>query len=201
MAKISWKGGALLGPLPPVMVSCGDMENSNIITIAWTGIVNTIPPKTYISVRPSRHSYKIIKEKGEFVINLTTSSTVKEADFCGIYTGAKVDKFERCKLTKEKASIVECPMIAESPLSIECRVTDVIPLGSHDMFLADIVAVNVDEQLLDKEGKLRLDKAGLAAFAHGEYFELGKKIGNFGFSVNKKKKKNKKYPPKGQTKK
>lgn len=190
MAKVAWKGSTLLGPVPPVMVSCGDMEDSNIITIAWTGILNTIPPKTYISVRPSRHSYNIIKERGEFVINLTPASLVKEADFCGIYTGKKVNKFDRCKLHKQKASMLDCPMIEESPLSLECRVSDIIPLGSHDMFIADIVAVNVDDALLDKDGKLCLDKARLAAFAHGEYFELGKKIGNFGFSVKKKKHKN-----------
>lgn len=187
MAKVAWKGSTLLGPVPPVMVSCGDMEDSNIITIAWTGILNTIPPKTYISVRPSRHSYNIIKERGEFVINLTPAGLVKEADFCGIYTGKKVNKFDRCKLHKQKASMLDCPMIEESPLSLECRVSDIIPLGSHDMFIADIVAVNVDDALLDKDGKLCLDKARLAAFAHGEYFELGKKIGNFGFSVKKKK--------------
>ena len=195
MAKQRWRGGALLGPLPPVMVSCGDMDRSNIITIAWTGILCTIPPKTYISVRPSRHSYKIIKETGEFVINLTPAALIKEADFCGVYTGAKVDKFERCKLHKQAASELSCPMIEESPLSIECRVTDIVPLGSHDMFIADIVAVNVDEELIDKDGKLRLDKARLAAFAHGEYFELGKRIGEFGFSARKKKKK-----PKGKPK-
>ena len=187
MAKIRWKGSTLLGPVPPVMVSCGDMEHSNIITIAWTGILNTIPPKTYISVRPGRYSYNIIKESGEFVINLTPASLVKTADFCGIYTGKKVDKFARCGLHKQKASELKCPMIEESPLSLECRVSDVISLGSHDMFIADIVAVNVNEELLDKDGKLCLDKARLAAFAHGEYFELGKKIGSFGFSVKKKK--------------
>ena len=188
MAKIKWRGGALVAPLPPVMVTVGDMENSNIITIGWTGITNTIPPKTYISVRPKRHSYNILKENGEFVINLTPSSLVKAADYCGIYTGAKVDKFKKCDLTKEEATEVKAPLIAECPLSLECRVTDVIPLGSHDMFLADIVAVNVDESLVDKEGKLHLDKAGLVAYAHGEYFELGKKIGSFGFSATKKKK-------------
>ncbi len=194
MAKIKWRGGALVAPVPPVMVSSGDMENSNIMTIAWTGITNTVPPKTYISVRPKRHSYNIIKESGEFVINLTTKELVKAADYCGIYTGAKVDKFAKCSLTKEEAQQVKCPLIGESPLSLECKVTDIIPLGSHDMFLADIVAVNVDEGLVDKEGKLHLDKAALAAFAHGEYFELGKKIGYFGFSAAKKKKhhKNKK---------
>lgn len=194
MAKQRWKGGALLGPLPPVMVSCGDMESANIITIAWTGILSTIPPKTYISVRPSRHSYKIIKETGEFVINLTPASLIKTADFCGIYTGAKVNKFEKCGLHKQQASELSCPMIEESPLSIECRVTDIVPLGSHDMFIADIVAVNVDEDLIDKDGKLRLDKASLAAFAHGEYYELGKRIGTFGFSARKKKKKPKGSP-------
>lgn len=188
MAKIKWKGGALLAPVPPVMVSCGSTEkgNANIITVAWTGIVNTIPPKTYISVRPSRHSYGIIKESGEFVLNLTTASLIKSADYCGIYTGAKVNKFEKCRLTAEKASEVDCPIIAESPLAIECRVTDIIPMGTHDMFLADIVAVDVDESIIDEKGKLRLDKAKLAAFAHGEYYELGRKLGEFGFSARKK---------------
>ena len=192
MAKIKWRGGALTAPVPPAMVSCGTMENSNIITVAWTGITNTVPPKTYISVRPSRHSYGIIKESGEFVINLTPAKLIKEADYCGIYTGAKVDKFAKCGFTKEEASEVACPIIAESPLSLECRVTDVIELGSHHMFLADILAVDVDDSLLDSAGKLHLEKAGLAAFAHGEYFELGKKIGKFGFSAQKKKKKSKK---------
>lgn len=194
MAKLKWKGGALIAPVPPAMVSCGSEEDgsSNIITVAWTGITNTQPPKTYISVRPSRHSYKLIKESGEFAINLTTRELVKHADWCGVYTGAKVNKFERCALTKEKANDISCPLIAESPLSLECRVTDIIPLGSHHMFLADIVAVDVDEKLIDKDGKLRLDKAGLAAFAHGEYFALGERIGTFGFSVKKKKHKSQK---------
>ena len=188
MAKIKWKGGALIAPVPPVMVSSGDMENSNIMTVAWTGIINTIPPKTYISVRPRRHSYNMIKESGEFVINLTPASLIREADYCGIYTGAKVDKFAKCSLTKGEAQSVKCPIIEECPLSLECKVTDIIPLGTHDMFLADIVAVDVDESLMDKEGKLHLEKANLAAFGHGEYFELGKKIGYFGFSAAKKKK-------------
>ena len=191
MSKIKWKGGALIAPVPPVMVSSGDMENSNIMTVAWTGIINTIPPKTYISVRPRRHSYNMIKESGEFVINLTPSRLIKEADYCGIYTGAKVDKFEKCNLTRGEATEVKAPLIEESPLSLECRVTDIIPLGTHDMFLADIVAVDVDEELIDKEGKLHLERAGLAAFAHGEYYDLGKKIGYFGFSAAKKKKKKK----------
>ncbi len=187
MSKVAWKGGALLGPLPPVMVSCGDGERDNILTIAWTGITCTHPPKTYISVRPSRHSYPIIRETGEFVINLAPASLVRSVDYCGIYTGAKVDKFARCGLHREQAREVKCPLIAESPLSLECRVTDVIPLGTHDMFLADIVAVDVDEALLDEKGSLRLDRAGLAAFAHGEYFALGRSLGKFGFSAAKKK--------------
>ena len=185
MSKVSWKGGALVAPIPAVMVSCGDMENSNIITIAWCGITNTTPPKTYISVRPSRHSYEIIKEKREFVINLTPSALAKKADYCGIYTGKKVDKFEKCGFTKEKATVVDAPMIGECPISIECKVTDIIPLGSHDMFLADIVSVNVDEKMLEGD-KLCINRAHLCAFAHGEYYKLGERIGKFGFSVKKK---------------
>ena len=188
MSKISWKGGALIAPVPPAMVTCGTGEEANIITVAWTGITNTVPPKTYISVRPSRHSYYLIRESGEFVINLTPARLVREADFCGIHTGRKVKKFERCGLHQEAATEVSCPLLAESPMSLECRVTDVIPLGSHDMFLADIVAVDVDESLLDEKGKLHLERAGLAAFGHGEYYEIGKRIGTFGFSVRKKKK-------------
>ena len=198
MAKVKWRGGALLAPVPPVMVSCGDMEKSNIVTVAWTGILNTIPPKTYISLRPSRYSYEIIKEKGEFVINLTSAELIRTADSCGVYTGRKVDKFAKYSLTKTEAFEVAAPLIGECPLSLECRVTDIIPLGSHDMFIADIVAVDVDETLLDKEGKLCLDRAHLAAFAHGEYFELGKKIGSFGFSVKKKKKPGKPRTPQKQ---
>ena len=198
MAQVKWRGGALLAPVPPVMVSCGDMEKSNIVTVAWTGILNTIPPKTYISLRPSRYSYEIIKEKGEFVINLTSAELIRTADSCGVYTGRKVDKFAKYSLTKTEAFEVAAPLIGECPLSLECRVTDIIPLGSHDMFIADIVAVDVDETLLDKEGKLCLDRAHLAAFAHGEYFELGKKIGSFGFSVKKKKKPGKPRTPQKQ---
>ena len=188
MSKISWKGGALLAPVPPCMVTCGTQDEANIITVAWTGIINTHPPKVSISVRPSRHSYKIIRDRGEFVINLTSQELVKSADFCGVHTGAKVDKFARCGLHKEEATEVQAPLIAESPLALECRVTDVLPLGSHDLFLADVVAIDVDEALIDEKGKLCLDRAGLAAFAHGEYFALGKKLGGFGFSVRKKNK-------------
>lgn len=190
MNKVAWQGGALLGPLPAVMVSCGDMEDSNIITVAWCGITNTIPPKTYVSIRPSRYSYNIIKEKKEFVINLTPSALAKKADWCGIYTGKRVDKFKECGFTKERASKIDAPLISECPISIECKVTDIIPLGSHDMFLADIVAVNVEKSLLEGD-KLCINRAHLCAFAHGEYYKLGERIGKFGFSVKKKKMPNK----------
>ena len=192
MAKLKWKGGALVAPVPPAMISCmGEDKKPNIITVAWTGILCTHPPKTYISVRPQRHSYPLIRESGEFVINLTTKDLVRAADFCGMKTGKKVDKFKECRLTPEfdEDEGFSCPAIAESPMSILCKVAEVVPLGSHDMFIADVVGIRVDESLIDESGKLRLDKAGLAAFAHGEYFELGKKLGNFGFSVVKKKKK------------
>lgn len=191
MSKISWKGGALLSPVPAVMVSCGSMEAPNIVTIAWTGITCTQPPKTYISLRKSRHSYGLIKESGCFVINLTTEALVRATDFCGVRSGRDVNKFEVCHLTPEASENIPCPAIAESPLSIECKVTDIIELGSHDMFLADIVGVRVNEELMDANGRLALEKAGLAAYCHGEYFALGKKLGKFGYSVEKKKKKRK----------
>ena len=191
MSKISWKGGALLAPVPAVMVSCGSMEAPNIVTVAWTGITCTQPPKTYISLRKSRHSYGLIKDSGCFVINLTTENLVRATDFCGVRSGRDVNKFEVCHLTPEESEKVPCPAIAESPLSIECKVTDIIELGSHDMFLADIVGVRVNEELLDNNGRLALEKAGLAAYCHGEYYALGKKLGKFGYSVEKKKKKHK----------
>lgn len=188
MSKLHWKGSALLAPAPPVMVTCGDMEASNIITVAWAGIINTHPPRVSIAIRPTRHSYGIIKERGEFVINLTPASLVRECDYCGIYTGAKVDKFEKTGLHKEPAAEVACPVIAECPLALECKVIDILPQGTHDLFLADVVGIDVDESILDETGKLCLDRAGLAAFAHGEYFALGEVIGKFGFSAAKKKK-------------
>ena len=186
MSKIEWKGGTLLAPLPLVMVTCGDMEKSNIITASWAGITNSIPPKAYISVRKERYSYDIIKSGGEFAMNLTSSDLVAAADYCGFRSGRDVDKFDAAKLTKQKANKVKCPLVGESPLVVECVVTNVIELGSHDMFLADIVAVDVEERLLDKTGKLHLEKAGLVAFSHGEYFALGQKLGKFGYSIQKK---------------
>lgn len=189
MSKVNWKGGALLAPLPPALVTCGTTDKPNILTIGWTGILNTIPPKTYISVRPSRFSYEMIKQSGEFVINLTTADLVRAADYCGVKSGATTDKFADMKLTAGNAVNVSAPLLNESPVNIECRVTDIIPLGSHDMFMADILSVNVDEALLDEKGKLCLDRCRLVAYSHGEYFELGRKLGTFGYSVRKKKKK------------
>ena len=191
-ARKGFAPGTLTAPLPPALVTVGEGETANVLTVAWTGILASTPPRTYVSIRPARHSYKILKEQGEFVIHLPSADMARTVDYVGIYTGKKVDKFEKCKLTKVKGTEVDAPMIDECPVSIECRVTDIIPLGSHDMFMADIVAVNVDESLFDKDDKMRLDKANLVAYAHGEYFELGKKIGKFGFSTNKKKKFNNK---------
>ena len=185
MARKNFKAGALTAPLPPVMVTVGDMECSNIITIGWTGILSTIPPRTYISVRPERHSYKMLKATGEFVINLTTAKQAKTVDYVGIYTGAKVDKFKECKLTKAESREVSAPTIAECPLALECRVIETIPMGTHDVFIADIVSVSCDESILDESGKIRFDKAGLLAYAHGEYYALGEKVGKFGFSTKK----------------
>ena len=165
------------------------MEKSNIITVGWTGIINTHPPRVSIAVRPTRHSYQIIKDSGEFIIHLTPASLIRECDYCGIYTGAKVDKFAKTGLHKASASVVACPIIEECPLALECRVIDILPQGTHDLFLAEVVAVNVEESLLDDKGKLCLDRAHLAAFAHGEYYALGKRLGVFGFSAAKKHKK------------
>ena len=168
------------------MVSCGTMEKSNIITVAWTGTVNSEPPMTYVSVRPERYSYGLIKETGEFVINLTTDRLVWNADFCGVKSGRDVDKFALPGLTAIAASEVSAPMIEESPVNIECRVERSMLLGSHEMFLAKIIAVNVSEKLLDAKGVLHLEKAGLAATAHGKYFTLGRQVGSFGYSVKKR---------------
>jgi flavin reductase (DIM6/NTAB) family NADH-FMN oxidoreductase RutF len=189
MAKITWKPSTLLGPVPAVLVSCGSVEKPNALTIAWTGIINSNPPMTYVSIRPERHSYKIIKESGEFVINLVPRSLVRAADFCGVRTGAKMDKFKKMKLTAQSGETVSAPIIEESPVCLECKVVESKMYGTHEMFIAEITAVRVEESLIDKEGKLRMDTARLTAYCHGEYFDLGKKLGSFGFSVKKKKKK------------
>ena len=184
MARKSFKPGTLLSPVPAVMATVGDMENSNIITIGWTGILSSDPPRTYISVRPTRHSHKMLLENGEFVINVTTGSLSFATDFCGIYTGAKVDKFEKLGIKKIPSEKVAPPTIDGAPIALECRVFDVLHFGTHDVFMADIVNVSCDESILEGE-KICLDKAGLMAYAHGEYFALGKKIGRFGFSTSK----------------
>ncbi len=187
MAKITWKPGTLMAPVPPALISCAHGGKDNLITIAWTGIINSEPAKTYISVRPSRYSYDLIKNSGEFVINMPSSHIVRSIDFCGVKSGKDIDKFSACRLTREVASVVSCPMVAESPVSIECKVTEIVPLGTHDMFIADIVAVNIDERYIDEKGKFHPEKCAFAAYAHGQYFALGKKIGSFGYSVKKKK--------------
>lgn len=188
MAKIEFKPGTMLNPVPAVMVSCGDENEKNIITIAWTGIVNTNPPMTYVSVRKERHSHSIIKRTGEFVINLTTEELAFATDYCGVKSGRDVDKFKEQNLTPVESKVVSCPSIGESPVNIECKVTEIKELGSHDMFLAEIVSVSVDEALMDEKGRLCLEEAGLIAYNHGHYFGLKKnEIGKFGYSVMKPK--------------
>ncbi|MBR2965378.1 MAG: flavin reductase family protein [Clostridia bacterium] len=183
--RSNFKPGALTAPLPPVLVTVKSGGVSNIITIGWTGILATNPPKTYISVRPSRHSYEMLKEAREFVINLAPAQLATAVDYCGIYTGAKVDKFEKCSLTQLESQKVAAPTISECPIALECRVTDILPMGTHDVFMADIVSVSCDESIIDKNGKIRYDKADLLAYVHGEYFGLGARLGKFGFSTEK----------------
>lgn len=189
MKKTIWKSGTFIYPLPAVMVSCGDMEKSNIITVAWTGIMNTNPAMCYISVRPERYSYNIIKETGEFAINLTTKGLAYATDWCGVKTGAKVDKFKEMKLTKQKAENIKCPLIEESPISIECKVKEIKELGSHHMFIADVLSIDVAEKYIDDKGAFDISKCELIAYANGGYYELDKKIGKFGYSVQKNLKK------------
>ena len=173
-------------PLPAVLVTCRDKDgHDNVLTIAWTGTVCSDPAMTYISVRPSRYSYQMIKETGEFVINLTTKQLAKATDFCGVRSGRDVDKFEAMHLTKEEAEAVNVPMIAESPVNIECKVTEIKELGSHDMFLARVVAVHADEAYMDENGKFSLTAAEPIAYSHGTYFTLGQKLGTFGYSVKR----------------
>lgn len=190
MAKQTWKAGNMLYPLPAVMVSVTDGEgNDNIITVAWAGTVCTNPPMLSISVRPSRHSYSMIRKTGEFVVNLTTEELAYATDYCGVRSGRDVDKFEKLHLTKEKGDFVSAPMIAESPVSIECRVKEVMELGSHHMFLADVLAVHADEQYMNENNKFELNKANMLVYSHGEYLGTGKKLGTFGYSVKKNRKK------------
>ncbi len=188
MEKVTLKGSAMMAPLPAAMVSCGNGEESNIITVAWTGIINSQPPMTYVSVRKSRHSHHINEETGEFVINLTTEDLAGVTDWCGVKSGRDLDKFAETGLTPGKCDEVKCPLVKEAPVNLECRVTEVKEFPSHDMFIAEIIKIHVDEGLFDEDGRIRLDRAGMLAYCHGEYFGLKKSsIGRFGFSVMKPK--------------
>lgn len=186
MSKAMWKPGTFLYPLPVVMVTSGDMEKSNIITVAWTGILNTNPAMVYISVRPERYSYDIIKQNGEFIINLTNEQLAYATDWCGVKSGRDVDKFKEMHLTKEKANFVKCPMIKESPVSVECKVREIKELGSHHMFVADVLAINADEKYIDEKGAFDISKCNLISYLNGHYYCTGNKIGKFGYSVQKK---------------
>ena len=189
MSKVTFKPGTMVNPVPVVMVSCGETEAEyNIITIAWTGIINSEPPMTYISVRKSRHSHSIIERSGEFVINLCTENLAFQTDYCGVKSGREINKFQDQKLTPILAQHVRCPLIEESPVNIECKVKEVHHYPSHDMFVADILAVHADESLLNPQGKLELERAGLVCYSHGEYYGLKTRpLGRFGYSVMKPK--------------
>ncbi len=192
MPKKIWKPGTMIYPIPAVLVTCTDAEgNNNIVTVAWTGTISTDPAMAYISLKPSRYSHDIIKTSKEFVINLTTESLVKATDYCGIKSGRDVDKFKEMHLTPEKASKVNAPLIKESPINIECKVKKILPLGSHDMFIANVLAVNIDDQYMDNKNKFHLDASNPICYSHGQYYGLKKSLGSFGFSVAKKKKRNK----------
>lgn len=187
MEKELWKPGNMLYPLPVVMVSVTDgVGNDNIITVAWTGTVCSDPPMLSVSIRPERHSYSMIKQTGEFVVNLVTKDLVYATDYCGVKSGREVDKFREMKLTRLPASQVKAPMIGESPVNLECRVSQVIPLGTHDMFLAEIVAVHADRQYMDEKGKFHLEQAEPVVYSHGAYLATGENLGTFGYSVRKK---------------
>ena len=183
----------MIYPLPAVLVSCGATPDEyNMLTVAWTGTICSNPAMCYISVRPERHSYEIIKRTGEFVINLTTEALARATDWCGVRSGKDYNKWQEMGLTPAPASVVKAPLVEQSPVCIECRVKQIIPLGTHDMFIAEVVNVAVDEQYLDEKGKFDMVRAGLMAYSHGEYFTLGKSLGHFGWSVRKKKSKGRK---------
>ena len=187
MTKINWKPGTMLSPLPPVMVSCGTVDKPNVMTVAWTGIISSDPVMTYVSIRPQRYSHDIIKESGEFVINLPTWNMVTAVDFCGVKSGRDIDKFKEMNLTAAPCANVSAPQIEECPVSIACKVKSVTNYGVHDMFLAEVVGVSVDNKYINAKGALDLEKAGILAYAHGNYYTLGRNLGSFGFSVNKAK--------------
>lgn len=187
MGKQSWKPGNMLYPLPAVLVSVADKRGkTNVFTVAWTGTICSDPPMVSISVRPQRYSYEMIRETGEFVINLTTRDLAFATDYCGVKSGRDVDKFKEMKLTPMPAEKISAPLIKESPVNIECKVTQTIPLGTHDMFLAEVVAVHADDAYMDEKGKFSFTKAQPLVYSHGTYFTLGKEIGTFGYSVRKK---------------
>ncbi|MBO5412786.1 MAG: flavin reductase family protein [Clostridia bacterium] len=188
MSRTEWKAGTFIYPIPAVMVTSGDMEKSNIMTVAWTGILNTNPAMCYISVRPERYSYNLIKESGEFVINLTNEKLAYATDWCGVRSGKDFDKFKEMKLTKEKANHVKCPLIKESPVCVECKVKEIRELGSHHLFIAEVLSIDADNQYIDEKGAFDISKCDLIAYANGGYYSLDKKIGKFGYSVQKKKK-------------
>ncbi len=187
MSKISWKPGTMLSPVPPALISCGTLDEPNVMTAAWTGIICTDPTLVYVSIRPSRYSNEIIRKTGEFVINIPTKQLAKAVDLCGVKSGRDINKFKLTQITPIKCSKIDAPQIEESPVSIECIVKEITSFGTHDMFLAEVVAVDIDEKYLDKNNALNLQKAGLIAYAHGFYYELGKQIGKFGWSVEKPK--------------
>lgn len=187
MTKISWPAGTLLAPVPPALISSGTLENPNVMTAAWTGIVCSDPAMTYVSLRPSRYSHEIISKSGEFVINVPNLPLAKAVDFCGVKSGRNTDKFQACGITAAPSSKIKAPQVKEAPISLECKVRSITHYGTHDMFLADIVAVNVDDAYINKQGGLNLEKAGLLAYAHGFYYTLGRQLGKFGFSVEKAK--------------
>ena len=187
MAKKVWKPGTFVYPIPAVLVSSGTMEKANILTVAWTGIMNTNPAIVYISVRPERYSYNLIKENKEFAINLTNRELAYATDWCGVRSGAKFDKFKEMNLTKEKANFIKAPLIKESPVSIECKVIEEKNYGSHTTFIAEVLSIDADEKYMDESGAFDISKCDLIAYANGGYYELGKKIGKFGYSVEKKK--------------
>ena len=188
MSKVMWKPGTFVYPIPAVMVTSGDMEKSNIITVAWTGILNTNPALVYISVRPERYSYNLIKENKEFVINLTNEKLAFATDWCGVKSGAQFDKFKEMNLTKEKANFVKCPLIKESPVAVECKVIEERDLGSHTMFVGEVLSIDAEDKYIDENGAFDISKCDLIAYANGGYYTLDKKIGKFGYSVQKNKK-------------
>lgn len=194
MSKQVWKPGTLLSPTPAALVTCGTLENPNVLTVAWTGIICSNPAMTYVSIRPERWSHHIIEENGEFCINITTADLARAADFCGVRSGRDTDKFKEMKLTPLEASAVKAPIIAQSPLSLECKVKEIKRLGSHDMFIAEIVAVDVEDKYVDETGKLNLRQSGVIFYSHGEYFSQGKKLGQMGYTVKKKRPKNPQKP-------